>query len=350
MKKINFKKILATLLVPTLILSLSTSAFASPSAAVTANPTPSFSVKSVTSPVPQYLQAEAIVKAIYSEGRLLVSIDGMEVALNTDEKTLVVDAKSGLPGQLSTLKVGAKVFVYYSPAMTKSLPPQSYATAIAINLQEGKARPALFIVKEVVSQSKNEIRVLNTAGDLIVTITKDIPVTPFKTKQIVKFSDISVGSKIFVWYEIVALSYPGQTGAQKVVYIGQAPENKLVINDKTIDLKNQANGSMGLIEENGQILVPLRLVSKSLGFKLHWDSKNRTIAMDNGEVKTILTLGSDSYYKASSKAIGLTQSIPLGAAPRIVGNQQGNGSVYVPASLFNLLYSNDEAVTILAGE
>ena len=285
MRKFSLKSLIAVLLVAVLLAGAGLSVFATPVGSATPTAT-----KPVVLPTPQYLHGEAIVKAPFSENRLLVTIDGMEIALNIGENTLVVDAKTGFPGLLKNLKVGAKIVVYYGPAMTKSLPPQSFATAIVVNVEEGKARPALFVVKEIISKNDKEVRVLNTAGDLIVTITKDVAITPFKTKQIVRLSDIQVGSKLFVWYEIVALSYPGQTGAQKVVYIGQAEPNKLFINGKEIALTvNQAPGAVGLLEENGQVLVPLRTVAKALGFAIHWDSKTKMISLDDGTVKTTLT-------------------------------------------------------------
>lgn len=87
-------------------------------------------------------------------------------------------------------------------------------------------------------------------------------------------------------------------------------------------------------------MIPLRKSTEALGFKVSYDSKNNTINLDNGMVKTTLTTGKDLYYKASSGAIGLTQPISLGVAPTMI-----DGSTYIPASLYNLLYSNDQTVT-----
>lgn len=286
--------------------------------------------------VQKYLQGEGVVKEKFENNQLLVHINDMDVALNVSEETMILDAKTGLPGTLKDLKAGDLVYAYYSPAMTRSLPPQSFATVIITEVEKDKTRPAYFTVKEIISESDEEIRVLNEAGDLIARISKDAPISPFKTKQIVSIKDINVGTELFIWYDIVAMSYPGQTNVQKTVFVRPGAENSLTINDQEIDL-----GELKIHEQNNQKMIPLRLVAEALGFEVTWDSSIRGAKLDDGSVKTTVVIGKDSYYKASSKAIGLTQSIELGAKPELIDN-----TMYVPAQLFNLLYSNENAVKI----
>jgi hypothetical protein len=279
--------------------------------------------------VQKYLQGEGVVKEEFENNQLLVHINDMDVALNVSEETIILDAKTGLPGTLKDLKAGDLVYAYYSPAMTRSLPPQSFATVIVTEVEKDKTRPAYFTVKEIISESDEEIRVLNDAGDLIARISKDAPISPFKTKQVVSIKDIKVGSELFIWYDIVAMSYPGQTNVQKTVFIKTTSESIININDQDIDL-----GELKIHEQNNQKMIPLRLVAETLGFEVTWDSSIRGAKLDDGSVKTTVVIGEDSYYKASSKAIGLTQSIELGAKPELIDN-----TMYVPAELFNLLYS-----------
>jgi hypothetical protein len=130
------------------------------------------------------------------------------------------------------------------------------------------------------------------------------------------------------------MSYPGQTNVQKTVFVRPGSAEALTINDQVIDL-----GELKIHEQNNQKMIPLRLVAEALGFEVTWDSSIRGAKLDNGSVKTTVVIGEDSYYKASSKAIGLTQSIELGAKPELIDN-----TMYVPAELFNLLYSNENAV------
>ncbi|NCB42094.1 MAG: copper amine oxidase N-terminal domain-containing protein [Clostridia bacterium] len=250
------------------------------------------------------LQGEATVKQPFKDGQLLVELDGMDIALIISEQTLLIDSKTGLPASLETLKADDKIFAYYSAAMTRSLPPQSQAIAIVTQIEESTSHAELFTVGEIISRENGDVRALNKEGSLIVTFLKENPLTPFKTKQIVRTEDIQVGTQLFIWYDIVLMSYLGQTAALKAVLVGQE------------DIP----------------MVPLRSVAEGLGFTVIWNGNEQSIFLDNGIVKTTLYIGQDSYFKASSKAIGLTQNFSLGKAPVLIEN-----TTYVPASLFDFL-------------
>lgn len=113
----------------------------------------------------------------------------------------------------------------------------------------------------------------------------------------------------------------------------QAPE-EIVINGTVL-----ANAAT--VVENDVVLFPLRAVCEQLGFTVEWDGASNTISLDNGEVKTTLTIGLDSYYKQSSQAIGLTAPFSYGAAPTLIDD-----TTYVPCELLNLLYSNPDTAKI----
>ncbi len=308
----------------------------------------------ISAPAPlisNQIEGDAIVKEPLRNDQLLVTINNMDLLLNISDETLAIDSKTGLPTSLSGLKAGDSIYVYYSAAMTRSIPPQSHAIAIVTQVEKDKSHAELFTVKEIISKNDEEVRALNKEGDLIVTFSKQIMLVSYKTKQIVSLSDIHVGTQLFIWYDIVALSYPGQTGATKAVLVGQeeglgvravyTPMTGLetltvTINDKPIQLAGKK-----LIDQNGLLMLPLRSVAEGLGFKVTWNGEDKSIHLDNGTVKTTLYIGADSYFKASSRALGLTQSFNLGAAPVLISDK-----TYVPASLFNLLYSDNEAVKL----
>lgn len=303
------------------------------------------SAPAVTAPleVRSVLEGLATVEKINEDKQLTVKIEDQVIVLNLSEETLWIDAKTGIPSSLKDVKAGDQLYVFYSAAMTRSLPPQSSAAAIVTGVVKDQSIPKLMTVKEIVSTKDDQIRLLNTNGDMIVTVTKDTPMTPFKTKQIVNFKDIQPGTKLFVYYDIVLMSYPGQTGATKVVLVSTETTDstannptQISVNGKVLDL-----GKLSIVKRGENYMIPLKAVSSALGFSLSWDAKTKTASIDNGTVKTKISLGQDSYYKASSKALGLTAPFSYGAAPEIVG-----GSMYVPVKLFNLLYSNENTVKI----
>ena len=115
--------------------------------------------------------------------------------------------------------------------------------------------------------------------------------------------------------------------------IAPAPTSSysVVIENNTLDL-----GGETVYELNKHMMVPLRTVAEKLGFKVKWDGEHQGISLDNGEVNTIVYIGQDNYYMASSTAIGMSAPTALGVAPALK-----NGTTYVPADIFNILYCDD---------
>lgn len=124
--------------------------------------------------------------------------------------------------------------------------------------------------------------------------------------------------------------------ADEPMVIAPAPTSSsysVVIENNTLDL-----GGETVYELNKHMMVPLRTVAEKLGFKVKWDGECQGISLDNGEVNTIVYIGQDNYYMASSTAIGMSAPTALGVAPALK-----NGTTYVPADMFNILYCEDVA-------
>lgn len=122
--------------------------------------------------------------------------------------------------------------------------------------------------------------------------------------------------------------------ADEPMVIAPAPTSSsysVVIENNTLDL-----GGETVYEFNKHMMVPLRTVAEKLGFKVKWDGECQGISLDNGEVNTIVYIGQDNYYMASSTAIGMSAPTALGVAPALK-----NGTTYVPADMFNILYCED---------
>ncbi|WP_130862939.1 copper amine oxidase N-terminal domain-containing protein [Bacilliculturomica massiliensis] len=249
------------------------------------------------------------------------------IRLNLSDSTVVMDTQTGLPVNRSELKVGQEIYAYYSAAMTRSLPPQSHAEAILVNLDE-KSLPAHLLTVEKSSELDGTVSLLAENGTIIVRVAADTPVSPLYTKNIVRNTDIHMGTRIFAWYDIVALSMPGQANAQKVVVLPSEDRDVTIVSEGDI-----AVGS-GKVE-NGVVMVPLRLTAEKLGFTVTWDGATESVKLTNNEVQTTVKLGEDSYYMSSAKAIGMSKPTALGAAAYEV-----NGVSWAPAELFNLLLTD----------
>ena len=112
-------------------------------------------------------------------------------------------------------------------------------------------------------------------------------------------------------------------------------EYSIMINNEKLDL-----GESKVFESEKNIMLPLRKVAEKLGFKVEWNDERKGVTLDDGTVNTTVYIGEDTYYMASSIAIGMSAPTPLGTAPVLK-----NSTTYVPAELFNVLNCG-EAYTV----
>lgn len=151
----------------------------------------------------------------------IVSVEGEKITVKGEgnqpvvsvivgDNTYLLDGKDGDSKKMKSLKVGKEVTVYYSPVMTRSLPPQSQAFAIVL----GKNTPKLgkfFQVAEVLpAENAEAVRLLNSNHDVIATVSKDV------CKD---YRSIKEGNSLMLWYNVMTMSLPGQTNAEKVVIL-----------------------------------------------------------------------------------------------------------------------------------
>ena len=71
------------------------------------------------------------------------------------------------------------------------------------------------------------------------------------------------------------------------------------VNEKAIDLDN-LELSQYIYTENGNTLVPLRVIAKKMGYHVDWNT-DKSVTVSNDEWKVVLHIGSDSYYGVKSK-------------------------------------------------
>ena len=141
-----------------------------------------------------------------------------EIQLNLDEKTLVVNNETGVPSAIDEIKAGDKVFVYYSPAMTRSLPPQSACELILVNVGD-KTPASLHEVGTVNREEYGKSAITTAAGDMIIRVDGKTTMTALKTKNVVTNEELTEGTRFLAWYDVVAMSYPGQAYTAKLVVL-----------------------------------------------------------------------------------------------------------------------------------
>lgn len=116
-----------------------------------------------------------------------------EIVLNLTDSTPILDAETLMPVQLSDIDLTANVYVWVSQAMTMSLPPQTAAQVIIVNVPEDASAPMYVVAKEV---EKTDDGVIITDQDGVKwRADADTQVSPYLTRNIVTLDDIEVGSR-----------------------------------------------------------------------------------------------------------------------------------------------------------
>lgn len=269
-----------------------------------------------------------------------------EVVYLVDENTLYLDSGAALPAQAGDVTEGAQVYLYHREAMTLSLPAQTYAEAVVLNVPQDAACARLHTVESVRSQPNDGTLAIQTdGGSLILTVQQDAAVTPWLTKNAVSLDDLTVGTRFFAWYDVVLESYPAQAYTDRVlltpaaaiaddaVQAFNAPEDGAALSivvDGDMVLPDKA------LAENGTVLVPVRATAETLGCTVSWNQATRTATIANEARQMTLTPGDDLYLSAATQQsglVGMTAPISLGAAPRI----DAQGRMWASAELFEVL-------------
>ena len=165
-------------------------------------------------------QTQAVQDVLFTSGKIVEVNENMIVvkgehniiaAMITDD-TYLLNGKNGKAKKLSSFKVGKEVTVYHSPKMTRSIPAQSAAYAVVLG-DDSEKMGKFFKVEEVnMSEDNTYVSVINTNESLIATVDK---------KANKNFAEIKAGDNLMVWYDMMTMSLPARTNANKVVILSE---------------------------------------------------------------------------------------------------------------------------------
>lgn len=319
--------------------------------------------ETTTTAVPQVKESfrtgsMATVSKINMDGETVSSIlvkttDEQEIQLNLGADTLIVNNETGAAAALSDIKEGDKIYAYYSKAITRSLPPQSACELILVGV--GENTPAsLHEVGTVSTNGEGMTEVLTTDGSMIIRMDDKTTYAPYKTKNIVTKADLTEGTRFLAWYDIVAMSYPGQAYTQKVVILpaaateetatetqatreieqtaAETTELTIVAGGKTLEVKGEM--------KDGVAVVPVRAAAEALGCTVSYEQKDgkEYVTVENDTRSMTLEIGTDNYVSTTKieDAVGMTAPAQYGVAPYIV-----DGTTYAAADLFKALVGFD---------
>lgn len=148
----------------------------------------------------------------------LTSEENGDYVMNVTDNTVWVDAVEKVKASQEDLTEGETIYVYYSPVSTRSLPPQSEAFAVVLNVPQDIAVGVYHEVEEVTT-TENDTRLLTNNGGLYLVISDETAVKDYETGEVADISAVAEGDHVIAWYDAVAMSYPGQANVSDILVL-----------------------------------------------------------------------------------------------------------------------------------
>lgn len=224
-----------------------------------------------------------------------------EVVVHVGEAP-VVDAATGLPLDLESVKEGDTLYAWIGPAATMSLPPQVFAKVVVGNVPADAKAPEYYELssggwKDPAGSDEIVFSYRDAEGnsqDLPVPL--DAEVTPWLTRQIIRLDDIRPGEHILVWRnekDVVTkvLVFP-------YAYQGYAAWSTIatgVVNGETVSVPGKV--LPGKDEHEKIHLLPVRAMAEAAGYSVSWDKNRGAVVYDaNTEVVFYVWPGDDVLW------------------------------------------------------
>lgn len=148
----------------------------------------------------------------------LTSEENGDYVMNVTDNTVWVDAVEKAKASQEDLTKGETIYVYHSPVSTRSLPPQSEAFAVVLNIPQDIAVGVYHEVEEVTT-TENDTRLLTNNGGLYLVISDETAVKDYETGEVADISAVAEGDHVIAWYDAVAMSYPGQANVSDILVL-----------------------------------------------------------------------------------------------------------------------------------
>ena len=148
----------------------------------------------------------------------LTSEENGDYVMNVTDNTVWVDAVEKVKASQEDLTEGETIYVYHSPVSTRSLPPQSEAFAVVLNVPQDVAVGVYHEVEDIVTNG--EIFTITTDnGGLYLNVTSETQVKDYTTGESAEIGNVDRGDRIIAWYDAVAMSYPGQANVSDILVL-----------------------------------------------------------------------------------------------------------------------------------
>ena len=149
---------------------------------------------------------EASGDITFNSNELLVDENGeykdttSEIILKTTANTPVLDGTTLAPVAMSEIDTAQPVYVWTAQAMTMSIPPQTAAQILIVNVPQDASAPMYVVAQQVDAKEDGSIVITDQDG-VTWRADADTEVTPYLTRNIVTLEDIHEGTRLVVSQE-----------------------------------------------------------------------------------------------------------------------------------------------------
>ena len=291
------------------------------------NVVPTLISQQETAPLPDSMLYYGTISGIFRDEKgnitsvQMTSESKGEMVFHISENTLYVDAGKHCAADVSMLKEGAGLYVFHSPVMTMSLPPQTSAMVFVGNMPMDVGCPMYHEIEKV--EKRDDATVVTTDnGGLELYITDKTEMSAYAKDG---STELKEGGYVMAWYSVVTDSLPGQTHPSHVMVLPEVKAEEetpeaILINGEKQEITNR--------QENGVCMVPVRAVAEALDLEVGYEKVDgvQTITLTGKDASVVVTAH-------SAEAKSGDQIKMLGAEVYV----EEPGTTWAPADVFTLL-------------
>lgn len=217
----------------------------------------------------------------------------------------VVDAATGQPLDVESIKEGATLYAWIGPAATMSLPPQVTAIVAVGNVPADAAAPEYMeIAGEAVvpAPGGDGAARFPTVGGGTLEVTEKTVYSPWLTRQIVRMEDLVPGARALVWKDT-------DGKAEKVLLFPYSYQGYITMTAMPHgDLRVSLEGAIQVAElpykktESGAVLLPIRALAEASGCGVRWDKELGAVVSRNEETVFSVKPGADLIVTPEGEA------------------------------------------------
>lgn len=214
---------------------------------------------------------KATVKEV-GEGYFIAETEKLgEVMFMVDDNTYFCHEMNRRLYRFDDVTVGAEVKVYFSEAMTASLPPQTYAKEVVF-LNEAQIEQKTFVTGTVTEVGEGFILAeTETMGEVMFMVSEETNIHHEMNRRLYTIADIEVGMKINVNHaEAMTASLPPQVAAYEVIIMNA--DGKLAVSENSQVFKVSEVGEGYILASNEKMGEVMFKVDEKTTFRHEMNS------------------------------------------------------------------------------